>query len=483
MNNLLINNYPTIHYFDQDIISLYEDVWKVMHAQWRKSKKGDVFPLSHLAQEDSEVVSLIDTVFSSFALVYSHYDEVSVSDMLNFFYEVQEKDGAIRCSYDAKTGKPIYPRRNPHGLAPPLLVWVEHNYFNKTDNKRRLKLVLPRLDAYLTWIQNVSLQENGLFSVPIAATHMQNTPRKDVCYPIDFNAQMALAFNYMNILATYVNNRTLTFKYAKAYYNLKSLINKHFWDAEDKMYYDLNSQYKFVRVKTLASYWTLLAKISNNAQANGMIAYLKDPNYFYSPNPFPTLAMNEELYSPQGMGFRGGVYPVFTYMVIQGLKLYEKHEFARESALKHIYAIFDTWLATSKKNNSVEGTFFEAYQADGKAQAQPSSKAKPIRENYVTTTAVSVIALMIENVIGIDLSTPRKIVVWVISALETMGIECLKLNKNNISIIIQKTERGDWSIFQNTEKLYYFSVKIHEMNLSKTIPIPSGKCSLMVEKL
>lgn len=482
MNNLLMNNYPTIHYFDQDIISLYEDVWKVTHAQWRKSKKGDAFPLSHLAHEGSDVVSFIDTVFSSFALVYSHRDDVSVSEMLNVFYEVQEENGAIRCLYDIKTGKPVYPRGNPDGLAPPLLVWAEHNYFNKTDNKRRLKLILPRLDAYLTWIQELSLHENGLFSVPIASTHMQNTPRKDVCYPIDFNAQMALAYNYMNVLASYVNNRNLIFKYAKAYYNLKSLINKHFWDPEDKMYYDLGSQCEFMRVKTLASYWTLLAKISNNVQVHSMVSYLKDPDYFYSENPFPTLAMNENLYAPQGMGFRGGVYPMFTYMVIKGLELYEKYEFARESALKHIYAIFDTWLATSKKNNG-SGIFFEAYQADGKTHAQPSSKANPIRENYIATAAVSIVSLIIENVIGIHLSTPRKIVVWVISNLEAMGIESLKLNKNNISILIRKTERGDWSIFQNTEKLYYFSIKIHEMNLTKTIPIPSGKCSLMVAKL
>ncbi len=482
MNNLLSNNYPAIHYFDQDIISLYEDVWKVMHAQWQTPKEGDAFPLSSLAHEDAEIVSLVDTVFSSFALVYSNDEELSVSEMLNVFYEAQENNGAIRCSYNSKTAEPVYPRGNPEGLAPPVLVWAEHNYFNRTDNKRRLKFILPRLDAYLTWIQEVALQENGLFSVPIVATHMQNTPRKDVCYPIDFNAQMALAYNYMNVLATYLNNRNLNFKYAKAYYNLKSLINKHFWHAEDKMYYDLDENCEFVRVKTLASYWTLLAKISNNVQANGMIAYLKDTDYFCSENPFPTLAMNESLYSPQGMGFRGGVYPMFTYMVIKGLELYEKHEFAREAALKHIYAIFDTWLASSKKNDGM-GVFFEAYQADGKAHAQPSSKANPIRENYVTTAAVSVIALMIENVIGIDLCTPRKIVVWVISALEAMGIESLKLNKNNISILIRKTERGDWSIFQNTEKLYYFSIKIHEMNLAKTIPIPSGKCSLMVEKL
>lgn len=477
MNILEKNEYPSIHYFDQDIIALYDHLWGSIHETYRKSVKK---PSRSAAGAEGAVLSVVDDSFASFALSYSSAQDFSASDILDAFYRVQENDGAIRGLYDAKTGKSIPMRNNPDALAPPMLVWAEHNYFNRTDNKRRLKTILPKLDAYLTWIQKLCMHKNGLFAPPLAATLMHNSPRKDACYLVDFNAQMALAYNCMNSLAAFVNNRNLNFKYAKAYYNLKALINKNFWDEKTAMYYDIDKNFEFVRVKTLASYWTLLAKIPNNAQANSMAAHLKDPECFYSDNPFPTLSQDEPEYS-EGTGFRGSVYPMYTYMVIKGLELYDKYEFARESALKHIYHILDVWLATSNSNEE-NGKFFPAYLPSGGA-AKTSAKSAAAREPVAAMTAVSAICLMIENVIGVNLCTPRKIVVWIVTDLEAMGIESLNLNKNHISILIKKTPRGEWTIFQNTEKLYYFSIKIRELQKEKILPILSGKCYLLVEKL
>ena len=63
-----------------------------------------------------------------------------------------------------------------------------------------------------------------------------------------------------------------------------------------------------------------------------------------------------------------------------------------------------------------------------------------------------------------------------------MGIEKLSLKKNLITINSNKNARG-WEIRLESEKLYYFTIEIIDENKKKTLPIPSGKCSMLIDKL
>ena len=92
------------------------------------------------------------------------------------------------------------------------------------------------------------------------------------------------------------------------------------------------------------------------------------------------------------------------------------------------------------------------------------------------------ITLVIENIVGLDISLPRKTVYWTMQALEEMGIEKLSLKKNNITILSNKNARG-WEIRLESEKLYYFTIHILDEDKKKTLPIPSGKCSMLIDKL
>ena len=103
------------------------------------------------------------------------------------------------------------------------------------------------------------------------------------------------------------------------------------------------------------------------------------------------------------------------------------------------------------------------------------------RSRYLLTAGLSTIALMIENVIGLSISLPRKTVYWIIPNLEIMGIENLSLKRNLITILSNKSSRG-WEIQMESEKLYYFTINILDQK-KKTLPIPSGKCSMLIDKL
>ena len=89
---------------------------------------------------------------------------------------------------------------------------------------------------------------------------------------------------------------------------------------------------------------------------------------------------------------------------------------------------------------------------------------------------------MIENVIGLSISLSRKTVDWTIPSVEAMGIQNLLLKRNHISIRSEKDERGQWMIRMRSEKLYYFTINILGLK-KKTLPIPSGMCSMNLDKI
>jgi neutral trehalase len=100
---------------------------------------------------------------------------------------------------------------------------------------------------------------------------------------------------------------------------------------------------------------------------------------------------------------------------------------------------------------------------------------------FIPYTALTTISLMLENIIGLNISLPRKTVDWTIPTLEAMGIGDLALKRNLISILCAKSNRG-WEVHLESEKLYYLTIDLFGAR-SKTLPIPSGKCSILVDKL
>jgi neutral trehalase len=394
------------------------------------------------------------------------------------FYSRQEGDGAIRSAYDVVTGLPILDKDNPEGLGIPLFAWAEYNLYHKTANKKRVKDVLPILHRYTAWIDSVFREPNGLYHVPISASGMGNSPREEAAYPMDFNAMMAINVLYMSALADILNDKEASFQYKRHYFSLKTRINTLMWDPADGFYYDIDRNEKRIKVKTIAGYWALLAEIPNDDKAEQIITKLSDPLYFGSPHPFPSLAVNESSFNENGQGFLGSVFPHLTFMVIKGLERYQRWDLARECAIRHLYFVLDSM---SHDGNHHKGNLWEAYLPLKEGPAHwPEQNGFP-RAQYLTYDALSTICLTIENIVGLFISLPRKTVDWIIPSLEIMGVENLSLKKNMITILSNKSGRG-WEIHMESEKLYYFTINILGKK-KKTLPIPSGKCSMLIDKL
>lgn len=465
-----------MHFYDQDLVALYDETWLLARDFWKKGTHANGLHNRYFAPPDSTRINQFTACFATFFLVYSNRI-YPVFPLLDNFYSKQESSGAIRGEYGEKDGKPIRSKDNPKGVLPPLFAWAEFNIYHKLGVKKRIREVLPVLERYYEWIEESFRKENGMYSVPLAATLMENSPREHMCYPIDFNSQMALAAYYMSELADIVNDKDTNYKYKKAYFSLKTKINTLMWDEKDGFYFDLDRNEKRLKTRTIASFWPLLAEIPNEARGEQLIEHLVDPREFGIENPFPTLAVKDKHYDPIGMGFRGSVYPPFNYMIIKGLEKYKRHDLAREFAIRHIYHVLDGLYPNTGK----KGSLYEAYAPHTEGPAKwPGKKGFP-RTMFLPYTALTTISLMLENIIGLDISLPRKTVNWTIPTLEHMGIEDLALKRNLISILNAKSGRG-WEIHLESEKLYYLTIDLFGAR-NKTLPIPSGKCSILVDKI
>lgn len=436
----------------------------------------------------SPVIQQTDAIFSSFFLVYSNRI-YQAHPTLDVFYTHQEPNGAIRSAYNIETGLPVVEEHNPEGVGLPLFAWAEFNLYHKSANKKRVKDVLPILHKYMEWIDSLFKRSNGLYEVPLEATGMENAPRdRDrVTYPMDFNTMMAINVLYMSALADILNDKEASFQYKRQYFSLKTRINSLMWDHEDSFYYDIDREEKRIPVKLLACYWSLLAEIPNDDKAERLINKLQDPQLFGAPHPFPSLAVNEPAFDESGNGYRGSVFPHLTFMVIKGLERYQRWDLARECAIRHLYFVLDSMNPELNNHtphhtiNHHKGNLWEAYLPLKEGHAQWPEKPDFPRAQYLTYDALSTICLTIENIVGLFISLPRKTVDWIIPNLEIMGVENLSLKKNMITILSNKSGRG-WEIHMESEKLYYFTINILGKK-KKTLPIPSGKCSMLIDKL
>ena len=235
---------------------------------------------------------------------------------------------------------------------------------------------------------------------------------------------------------------------------------------------------EIVKNKHIGSYWTLLAEIPNDEYAGFLIDDLKDPAEFGTDNPFPCVPVSNPIFSEEGNGYKGGVVPFYTYMVIKGLNKYDSFIFARECAIRHMYFILDTL----HPDGETVGDVWESYKPNKEGAAISLDGDFVNQKRNLAMISLITITLMIENIIGLEISLPRKTVDWTMTSLESMGIEKLSLKRNNITILSNKNSRG-WEIRLESEKLYYFTIMILDENKKKTLPIPSGKCSMLIDKL
>jgi glycogen debranching enzyme len=338
---------------------------------------------------------------------------------LDNFYSRQEPDGYIAREYRWENGAPLWAKPSGDSINPPLFSWAEWQCYQLHASRDRLTQVWPHLDAYYRYLQNWHRLPNGLYWITDMGCGMDNTPRFGAGWS-DLSCQQALNALTMARIAGEIGETAAAGWYTGEHRSLVETINAIMWDGEGGFYWDVDSAGLASKAKTVAAFWALLAEVAAPEQAARLVEHLRDRNSFWRRHPFPTLAADHALYQPHGDYWRGAVWAPTNYMIIRGLRQAGHGDLAREATLRHVQAIERVYRAT--------GTVWENYRPDEDAPGVPA------RPDFVGWTGCGPIALLIEEVIGVEIDAGAGTLHWHLEEDGPHAIEQLPFGASTLDL-------------------------------------------------
>jgi hypothetical protein len=437
----------------QHFLEIYWKAWQLLEKNVRQGNSDNGFVDSYLKEGTDELIYQWDTCFMALFAMYGRNLFPAIQSLDNF-YSKQRNDGWISRAYQVLDGKvPALPSPKDPMIHPPLFALVEWKYFLLSGDNSRIRKNLEVLHRYYQWMdQNTRSQmaAQGLYCNTLPGSGMDNSPREGINWGgwVDLSAQMALFAKYMMFMAREVGNDTLNEFYERKYRLLIRIINGKMWDEDSQFYYDINIYGDKKLVKTSAAFWTLISEVATFSQARQLAEHLMNPEEFYRNHLFPTLSADHPLYDGLGNYWRGGVWAPINYMIIKGLDMYPLRELAATASLNHIeqmYQVFkyfhpaDQQIVAKEIDNQYQ-TIWECYAPD---YPQPGihGDAKDLsRKDFAGCSGLGPVALLLENIIGLQPSAPKNELYWNLRLREQHGVKNYRFGENIIDIMCVKNE-------------------------------------------
>src|SRR5207244_3424155 len=118
--------------------------------------------------------------------------------------------------------------------------------------------------------------------------------------------------------------------------NLCGRINQSCWDDALGFYMDSNEAGQRLPQQTIAGFWPLIAGAAVAAQAQRLTAHLSDGTSFWRVHAVPSLPADHPRYADRGALWRGSVWPLENYAIVQGLERSGYYDLAARLADNHI---------------------------------------------------------------------------------------------------------------------------------------------------
>ena len=435
----------------EDWIRLYYAAWDLAADNINFATPGSGFVSEYMdeALTDNKVWQW-DTLFITMFAKYSN-GELPIMNGVDNFYRKQRRNGFICRELSEKSGTDIYPNSsqpwdipNPN---PPLYSWAEWDYYrvtgdasrftrpvtsNRDDEPPHTKTIFQRMVDYHFWIKNNIRHPDGHYRSDWWANGMDDSPRNSINTTdanegawMDLAAQQALAALYLAKIAAVVGDDNVRRSMLEEHRSHRELVNDSYWHEDDKLYYDLNEDRAIYKTKTVATFWPLIAEVASRYQADHLVHHLVDFGEFWRPTLVPTLAADQAGYSVTGEYWQGASWPPTTYMTARGLAAYGYWPLARAVAENYVNGL---WLLYQRT-----GTIWENNAPEIIA---PSSDSIP---DFVGWGGLGPIAMLIENIIGIELNAPDGMIDWRLGQSSRNGIENLRYNGGKIARMISAT--------------------------------------------
>lgn len=424
---------------------------------------------------------------SCFMTLFSRYGNKFVPTMecLDNLYRLQREDGFIGMAYRISTDQLVYGER----VNPPLFSWAEISYWRLIGDDSRLATVLPVLVRQFDWMKANRRRNSGLYWFEDAASSgMDNSPRSgyearhlcgsDVCY-VDFAAQQALSAECLALMARHIGDEATALRMEQEYTDLKKLINQYHWDEKSGFYYDLfarskpEERHNFVNHKTVAGFWPLLAGICSTEQCERLVEHLLDPELFWTSHPVASLTKDDPNYDPKGGYWLGGVWAPTNYMIAKALHRYGRYDVAHKLATAHIDAMAE--ILAGSTNPGV----WECYAPEG---LRPGTNGfdRLARPNFVGWSGLGPVAMLIEDVFGLDFDASKNEITWRLSEDEVGDYQVDDVPFNGGQFSFGYVDGDDAVLQINATQSFTLNVW-REGELVTSVEVPVGSSQVLLK--
>lgn len=354
----------------------------------------------------NENMFMWDTAFMIQTVVYGRRAN-NFANALDNFYAKQHPNGFICREINMETGQDYFTPFDPNATGPNILAWAEWRLFRHTHNIERLGKIFWPLVAYHRWCQSNRTWQDGLYWATGMSSAMDNQPRVPDSNAhhrhwtwVDASLQAAVSATILEQMALLLKQKELASDFSREKNHLITQINGQLWSEQAEFYLDRGPNGRFSDVKTIGAFWALQEKsIIPEARRYPFVQHLRDSWSFGVMHPIPTQSSDSEGYNGvTGNYWRGAVWPATTFMVLKGLRQLRQHKLVHEIAKKHL----DCVTAVFEESN----TLWENYAPESNAPGQPA------KEHFWSMSAITPIAMLLEDVIGIHVDWPQSRLYW-----------------------------------------------------------------------
>ncbi len=471
-----------------DFIDLY---YAALNMAWQKISHGtkqNGFVENYMDEGFSEHIYQWDTNFMVAFGMYMN-DLLPAIQSLDNFYRKQRNDGYIQRVYWETNGEIAHePTKEEPMVNPPLFAWMELKYYKLTADSSRLKKALPVLIKYFVWIEENCKTEfsKNLYYTSELGSGMDNTPRINAAQTawIDFSSQQALAAKCISQIAKIVGDEKTDAGFQYHYKRIKNDINKILWNENKEFYFDLTRNDTLANTKHIGAFWSLLSEVANDDQAKGLIKHLKNPNEFWRNHLVPTLSADDPHFDPKGHYWLGSVWAPTNYMVVKGLEKYGYENIADEIAMNHIqnmswiYKYFtpqENQIAYEERYSDGYKTIWECYSSEFKSPATRWDNTFLSRQDFVGWSGLGPIAMLIENILGVELNGAENKIVWRLHRKDKHGIENINFKNEKISLVANPKSENQFEIKVISENPFILEIIKEGKTKSFNLPLNNAR--------
>ncbi|MBN2173391.1 MAG: hypothetical protein JW731_04625 [Bacteroidales bacterium] len=319
-------------------------------------------------------------------LAYVYLDPESAKESQRVYMEQQGEDGLIAYRHGPR-GMQDYPHKGEPTTSAPFFSWINWEIYKVSQDDKFLKEAYESGVKYTDWlikhrdtdgdgtfewgpygiIENVRDWYNAVFQV--SAERYLDVDKEDISDELECLDLTLMVINEMRCLsemAEVLGKTSEARDWELKADSTSELVNNRMWDENSGFFYHVNkNDHSFyfmgrdLKRQEIIGFLPLWANAVSKERADILIKTLTDTSKFWRKYGVPTLAADDEWYSPYVdycCKWNGPVWLLWDYMVFDGLKKYGYDQFASELADRMMLAV--------KTQLSKNHNYWESYSPD-----------------------------------------------------------------------------------------------------------------------